>query len=82
MHEVGLTQEIVALVSERFPDARLTRIVLEVGKLAAVSVEAIRFCFPTIAEGTPLEGALLDIVEVAGVGRCRACQQRMPLSGR
>src|SRR5262249_42955762 len=36
MHELGLTEEIIAIVSERFRGARVKRVVLEIGKLSAV----------------------------------------------
>jgi hydrogenase nickel incorporation protein HypA/HybF len=35
---------------------------------------AIAFCFDVVAKDSPLEGASLDIVEVSGRARCRACQ--------
>jgi hydrogenase nickel incorporation protein HypA/HybF len=82
MHELALTQEIVDIVSRRVAaraaaaavgPLKVTRVVLEVGRLAAVLPDAIRFCFDLCAEGTPLEGAALDVVEVAGRGRCRTC---------
>jgi hydrogenase nickel incorporation protein HypA/HybF len=56
------------------------RIVLEVGKLSAVLPDALRFCFDAAAEGTAAEGARLDIVEVPGIARCRACGARVELS--
>jgi hydrogenase nickel incorporation protein HypA/HybF len=86
MHELALTQEIVDVVCRRIAGAgagarppRVTRVVLEVGRLAAVMPDAIRFCFDLCAEGTPLEGASLDVVEVAGRGRCRTCGSEVVL---
>jgi hydrogenase nickel incorporation protein HypA/HybF len=35
--------------------------------------DAMRFCFELLAEGTPLEGARLEIEEPAGVARCGSC---------
>ena len=58
MHELGMAQEIVAMVSERAGGSRVTRVVLEVGKLAAVLPDALRFCFDLCVEGTrSIEGA-------------------------
>jgi hydrogenase nickel incorporation protein HypA/HybF len=79
VHELAITQEVVAIVRERVGDVRVSRVVIEVGKLAAVLPDAMRFCFAACSEGTPLEGAALDIIEVAGVGRCRACDARVEL---
>jgi len=74
MHELGIAQEIVAMVSERAGGARVTRVVLQVGKLSAVLPDALRFCFDLCVEGTPVEGAGLDIIETPGLARCRACE--------
>jgi hydrogenase nickel incorporation protein HypA/HybF len=73
MHELGLTQHVVAIVGERAAFARVKRVTLEIGKLSAVLPEAIRFCFDLCTEGTPLEGAALEILEIEGRGRCEAC---------
>lgn len=79
MHELAITQEIVALVSERAGEARVARVVLEIGRLSAVLPDAVRFCFDLCAEGTPLEGAALDIVETPGRARCRGCGETVLL---
>src|SRR5947209_6638165 len=73
MHELGIAQEIVALVAEHARGARVTRVVLEIGKLSAVLPDAVRFCFDLCGEGTVVEGASLDIIETPGRARCRAC---------
>ena len=73
MHELGIAQEIAEIVSERAGGAKVTRVVLEIGKLAAVLPDAVRFCFELCVEGTSLEGASLVIIETPGLARCRAC---------
>lgn len=73
MHELSITRNIVAIVSERANGAKVTQVTLEVGKLSAVIPEAIRFCFDVVAQGTVLEGARLEVIEVPGRGRCRVC---------
>jgi hydrogenase nickel incorporation protein HypA/HybF len=73
VHELALTEEIVSLIAERMPGTRVRRVVLEIGRLSAVLPEAIRFCFEACAEGTPLEGAELHVIEVPGSARCRVC---------
>lgn len=73
MHELGIAEEIVAIVAARAAGERVTRIVVEIGRLCAVMPEAMRFCFDLATEGTVAEGARLDIVEVPGLARCRAC---------
>ena len=73
MHELGLAAEVVRIATEGCGGARVTRLVLEVGKLSAVLPDALRFCFDLAARDTLVEGAALDIVEVPGRARCRAC---------
>jgi len=77
---MALTQDLVGLIAENCAGRRVTRVVLEVGKLAAVVPDAFRFCFELCAEGTPAEGAELEIIELPGRGRCRDCQQESTLS--
>jgi hydrogenase nickel incorporation protein HypA/HybF len=73
MHELGITQEIVAIAAARAGDARVTRVVVEIGRGTAVLPDAVRFCFDVCAEGTSVEGAALDIVEIPARVRCRSC---------
>ena len=79
MHELGITQQVVEAVVAHANGSTVKRIRLEIGKLTAVMPEAIRFCFDVCAEGTPVEGAELEIVEIPGLGRCRRCGSDVPL---
>jgi hydrogenase nickel incorporation protein HypA/HybF len=73
MHELGITQEIIALVTERAQGARVLRVVVEIGKLSAILPDAVRFCFDLCSEDTVVEGAVLEILHTPGRARCRAC---------
>ncbi|NCO34419.1 MAG: hydrogenase maturation nickel metallochaperone HypA [Armatimonadetes bacterium CG2_30_59_28] len=73
MHELGITQEIVSIVTENARGAQVKRVVLEIGKLTAIMPDAVAFCFEAITSGTVAEGATLDIIETPGCGRCRGC---------
>ena len=73
MHEMGITQSIVAIVAEQAAGRKVRRVTLEIGKLAAVMPDAIRFCFDVVAQGSPLDGAALDIIEIPGKARCLEC---------
>ena len=79
MHELGITQEVVAIAAEHARGRRVARVVLEVGKLSGVLPDAVRFCFGPCAEGTAVEGATLEIVETPGRARCRTCGGEVPL---
>ena len=73
MHELSITRNIVSLVDERAAGRPVKRVKLAIGKLAGVEVQAVRFCFDVVAQGTSLEGAELEIEEPEGRGTCRDC---------
>src|SRR3979409_2116928 len=73
VHELGIAEEIVAIVADRTAGGGVTRSALAVGRLCAVVPDAMRFCFDLATEGTAAEGATLEIIEIPGLGRCRAC---------
>jgi hydrogenase nickel incorporation protein HypA/HybF len=54
---------------------------MRVGHLRQVVPSSLAFGFGLLAEGTPAEGAELEIVPVPVEGRCRACEKESPLSG-
>jgi hydrogenase nickel incorporation protein HypA/HybF len=78
MHELGIAQEVVALVVEH-EVRKVTKVVLEIGKLSAILPDAIRFCFDLCSEGTVVAGAQLEIIEVPGRARCRDCNGEVVL---
>ena len=79
MHELGITRSIVSIVAEHAGERRVKRVALEIGKLSAIMPDAIRFCFDVCSKDTPLEGAELEIREIPGRGRCRACGAEIEL---
>lgn len=81
MHELALTESIVATITERLGQARVVRVRLEIGKLMAVLPDAMRFAFEACTSDTPLAGARLEIDEIAARGRCRSCARALALDG-
>ncbi len=82
MHELAITQEIVDAVVQRVIERgghRVTRLVLEIGKLTAVLPSAVEFCFELCVKDTELDGATLIILQPPGVARCVACGQKLEL---
>jgi hydrogenase nickel incorporation protein HypA/HybF len=73
MHELSITESLVERVCEGAEGARVLRVVVEIGKLSAVVPHAVRACFDVCAQGTAIEGAVLEVVEIGGRGRCREC---------
>ena len=76
MHEMSLAESVMEIIEDAARTQKFLRVrtvVLEIGKLAAVEAEAMRFCFDAVTRGSIAEGAQLEIIETPGEGRCTAC---------
>ena len=80
MHELGITRNIVAIATEHSQGAKVRRVVVKIGQLSAIVPDAIRFCFDICCQGTPLEGAVLEIREIPGRASCRQCGREIALT--
>ncbi len=82
MHEMSLCREIADLVQDaarREGFRRVLAVHLEIGKLAAVEPQALRFCFDVVTRGGPADGARLEIESIGGRGWCLACCRSIAL---
>ncbi|MBW4597374.1 MAG: hydrogenase maturation nickel metallochaperone HypA [Brasilonema angustatum HA4187-MV1] len=79
MHELGITQNVVTIVAEYANGTKVKRVLLEIGKLSAIMPDAVEFCFDICTQGTVLEGAKLEILEISGLAKCRQCGAEIPL---
>ena len=85
MHELSLLEGMIQGLQEEARDrgfGRVHQIRLDVGRLAGVDVEALRFAFGPATEGTLAEGAELVILESLGTGRCRTCGAEVEIEAR
>ncbi|WP_139559217.1 hydrogenase maturation nickel metallochaperone HypA [Methylotetracoccus oryzae] len=82
MHEMSLAEGIVQLIEEAAHSegfAKVTAVWLEIGRLAAVEPDALRFCFDAVVAGTIAEGSRLEIIDVEGSGWCMDCCEPVTL---
>jgi hydrogenase nickel incorporation protein HypA/HybF len=79
MHELGITQNIIAIVKENAQGKKVQRVLLEIGQLSAIMPEAVKFCFDICAKDTIVEGAILEILEIPGMAKCSQCSATIPL---
>lgn len=85
MHEMSLAEGILQLIEDTARRENLTRVravYLEVGELASVEVEALRFCFEAVIRESVAEGARLEIAQVPGSGWCLDCNEEVPMHDR
>ena len=77
MHEMSLAEGIVQLVEDAARAEGCTRVKavwLEIGQLAAVEQESLRFCFDAVTRDSVAAGARLEIIETPGQGWCMKCE--------
>jgi len=79
VHELSITRNIVTIVAEHAHGRPVRRVVLEIGALSGVMAESVAFCFDVVAKGTALEGALLEIRQISGLGKCNTCGREFKL---
>ena len=83
MHEMSLAEGIRGIVVDAAAKGNFTRVksvVLEIGALSSVEVEALRFCFDVVMRDTVAEGALMEVVDIAGAGWCMPCEASVPIA--
>lgn len=82
MHEMSLAEGVRTIIEEAaaangFQAVR--SVVLEIGELAAVEVDALRFCLDVVLADTLAAGAAVEVETVAGAGCCLDCAQTVPM---
>ena len=85
MHEMSLCQGMVQILEEQAKARAYTRVKtvrLEIGPLATVEPEALRFCFDAATRGTLAENAKLDIITTAASAWCFSCGETVTISER
>jgi len=79
MHELAVTQSLLALCLERAESQmaqRVSDIYIEVGELSSYVDESVQFYWDIISEGTAAQGATLHFERVAMQLECRDCREQ------
>jgi len=79
VHELAIMESVVDRIASQLGDMRIATVRLEIGELAGVDVDALRFCFDVCTRGTTLAGSALEILAIAGRARCRSCGDEHPM---
>ena len=85
MHEMALCRGVVQIIEEQAEANAYTRVKtvrLEIGPLATVEPEALRFCFDAATRGTLAENAKLDIITTTASAWCFSCEETVTISER
>lgn len=76
VHEMSLAEGVRGIVEDAALAqgfARVKAVVLEIGELAAVEVEALLFSMEVVLRGSVADGARVEVVRVEGSGWCMHC---------
>jgi len=76
VHEMGITQGILASsieAAEKAQASRITEITISVGELTEIVDFALQFAFEALTPGTLAEGATLVVNHVGARSRCNDC---------
>ena len=78
MHEMSLAEGIRQIVEDagrRQGFRKVKTVVLEIGQLAALEPDSLRFCFDLVMKDSIAEGAVLQIDSLPGRGWCARCAE-------
>ena len=73
MHELGLSEGLLATVIGVAGDRPVTRVRVSIGALQRVVPDSLEFGFRLVAEGTVCETARLEVAHLPVRVRCMAC---------
>jgi hydrogenase nickel incorporation protein HypA/HybF len=76
MHELSIAQSVLEIAQASIPvptDQKVRSIKVQIGRLSGVVPDSLEFCFTAISQGTPLQGALLDMEQIPFMLKCRGC---------
>ncbi|GJL71263.1 MAG: putative hydrogenase nickel incorporation protein HypA 2 [Nitrosomonas sp.] len=85
LHELSLTENVLQIIEDAAQHQKFSRVKivwLEIGLLACVRQESLRFYFDVITQDTIAHQAQLKVIEVAGLGWCEQCTCEVPLTTR
>lgn len=85
MHEMSLCEGILQVLEESAERQGFQRVIsvwLEIGLLAGVEVEAMRFGFDAVMRGSLADGATLEIIQLPAEAWCMACAKPVPVKQR
>ena len=76
MHEIGIANSVLETVraeANRFRGKHICRVGVQIGELAGVDPDALRFCFEALVRGTDFEPLALDVEYRPRRHQCSAC---------
>ncbi len=82
MHEMSLAEGVLQIIEDAAQQQSFSRVKtvwLEIGQLAGVEVEAMRFAFDAVMHDSIARAARLEIIETPGEAWCMQCAATVPV---
>ncbi|WP_261817123.1 hydrogenase maturation nickel metallochaperone HypA [Vibrio gallicus] len=74
MHEMSIAQNIVQIALDHIqPQEQISEVVISVGELSGIEIDALQFGFSAVTNNTPAQDAVLTIETVPGSIFCMTC---------
>lgn len=80
MHELSICLSLIEILetqAEQHHFHKIKTLSLEIGDLAGIEVEALKFNFPIAASRSIAKNAKLNIISTPGKGFCKSCQSKI-----
>ncbi len=85
MHEMSICESIVSVIEQQAVAqsfSRVKRVRLEIGPLAGVELEALRFSYDVVTKGGIAEGSALEVIEMPVTAWCMPCAKPVTVRER
>ncbi len=85
MHEMSLCEGVLQIMEDNAQIQgfeKVKTVWLEIGALAGVELDAMRFCFDAVTRGTLADKVRLEIIQVPGQAWCMQCSKTVPTQQR
>jgi hydrogenase nickel incorporation protein HypA/HybF len=85
VHEMSIAESVLQIIEDKARTdgyAKVNAVWLEIGRLAGVETESLRFCFDVVTRDSVAKDARLEIIETAGQGWCLECARSIAVTAR
>jgi hydrogenase nickel incorporation protein HypA/HybF len=85
MHEMSIAESVLQIIEDKARAegcVKVKTVWLEIGQLAGVEKESLRFCFDVVTRDSVAQDARLEIIETAGQGWCMECACNVAVTAR
>lgn len=85
MHEMSICESLISIIEQQAVAqsfSKVNRVRLEIGALAGVETEALKFSFDVVTRGGIAENAALEIIELPTGGWCMPCAKDVAVKAR